>query len=438
MSRRSCSPYPEPYPTLPVGVPFFFLPPPKQHGKTPLFCAVRSRIDAARARDHAECVRLLAARGAHLEVSTKVREETRSPGTATTFLLAAHLPLTPPASAPPQDGWNPLHVAAQYCPIEILQALLEAGAFVNRAWADGRTALMCAAFRGRADAVALLLRAGAKPDAAEAASRQTALHKLARAVGLPGAAACCEALLCAGAFASSTDVNGRTPLHYAVTEGNTEVAAVLLAFGCRVPEHLTLGDSAEALRKALAEAQAVVRRQLEELRSPEAQREAAAELEAAVAAGPAPAPAQGCPFARLRALRAGALPWEEAWRRAPAAQPPRRFGAAVSRLARARALRTCVEKAESAAAERTVAVLRQLHDAPEGSRERETLAYAAAACVAKWGLDIKQEASAEAAREMLAAEAAVEAAAKEGEEMLEKLRKTQEEAAATRTSVDGR
>lgn len=141
-----------------------------------------------------------------------------------------------------------------------------------------------------------------------------------------------------------------------------------------------------------------------------------------------------CALARLRLLRAGVLPWEEAWRRhAPPSQQRFRFSGAVDRRARAQALVACAEKAGADAAERTMPLLRQLSSAPRGSRrEREKLLYAAGCWVARWW-DVEHVAATEARAELRAADDSYAAALAQGEDTLSWLQ--QRAAAAARAAA---
>lgn len=107
-------------------------------------------------------------------------------------------------------------------------ALVRAGADPNARDAAGRPALVLAASAGRPDAVTALLRAGARPDDA-GRDGWTALHQAAGT----GDAASARALLDAGA---TPDVPSRargTALDAAERDGHAAVAALLRARGAR-------------------------------------------------------------------------------------------------------------------------------------------------------------------------------------------------------------
>ncbi len=84
-------------------------------------------------------------------------------------------------SAPADDGFErlPLDAAAELGRIDVLDALLDAGATVDETDEDGATSLMSAAAHGRLDCVRRLLDAGADP--ARWSQGETALSLAARA-----------------------------------------------------------------------------------------------------------------------------------------------------------------------------------------------------------------------------------------------------------------
>ncbi len=78
-----------------------------------------------------------------------------------------------PVDAVNRQGFTALHVAAQEHAIEVMDELLKAGADVNARNVYGSTPLWVAVFnsRGRGEAIELLLRNGADPDAIDHAGR---------------------------------------------------------------------------------------------------------------------------------------------------------------------------------------------------------------------------------------------------------------------------
>jgi uncharacterized protein len=68
------------------------------------------------------------------------------------------------------QGWTPLHFAAQEWSVPVASVLIAKGALVDLKDGHGNTPLWRAVFnsRGRGDLIALLLKAGADPDVANA------------------------------------------------------------------------------------------------------------------------------------------------------------------------------------------------------------------------------------------------------------------------------
>jgi len=126
-------------------------------------------------------------------------------------------------------------IAAYRGDVDILAALLDAGALVNAQCVEWRcypfsdddvaffedTALGVAAAQAREDAALLLLARGAKPDLFEE------LHRAAKG----GSVRIVEALLAAGAPVNRRSGDSKTPLRYARAAGHAEVVAALAAAG---------------------------------------------------------------------------------------------------------------------------------------------------------------------------------------------------------------
>lgn len=304
---------------------------------------------------------------------------------------------------------------------------------------DGETALMAAARAGRDDSVRTLLRAGASvSDALDHEcdpmhSMWTALFGAVAnggngdALGTPssaGALACCYELLCAGADANGSDDCGMGLVEWAREyEQADDVVALLFAFGRSVPPPDE--EMPEYYVDALAAAVGIAQQQLDSVLAPRALSHASCHLEWLLLTTCSSSTAEPIGdtdpvFSRLRALRGMAAP---VCRPADCQLTPAcrrtRFSRHVDRVAVARALAFCAEKAEAAAAEGTVGVLRQLSDTLPGSRAWEKLTFAAAACVGKWW-DIKQ-ARVESQRELAAAEDGFASAQEEGRRVVHDL-----------------
>jgi ankyrin repeat protein len=128
-----------------------------------------------------------------------------------------------------QAGRPPLIEAAKNGDTAGLRVLLDRGANINAAEADGTTALHWASYRDDTESATLLIRAGANVNAANdlgATPLWTA--------SLNGSAAIVRALLQAGADPNRTLLLGETPLMVAARSGNPEVVEQLLAKGAHV------------------------------------------------------------------------------------------------------------------------------------------------------------------------------------------------------------
>jgi ankyrin repeat protein len=129
------------------------------------------------------------------------------------------------AARPPLDG---LDHAALGRADDLRRALAADPELVTRRSADGFTALHYACFFGGATATAVLLAAGADPNAAaDNAMRVRPLNSAAAARD----AASARLLLEAGADPNARQQGGLTPLHAAAHSDDVEMAKLLLAHG---------------------------------------------------------------------------------------------------------------------------------------------------------------------------------------------------------------
>ena len=139
----------------------------KWHGETALHWAA--------AENHGDAVRLLAARGADVDVRSATQTYRRRSG----------------QSILPLGSWTPLMHAARGNAIEAGRALASRGAKLDLVDPDGATALVIAIINAHYDFAAMLLDAGADPNVAEKDSGMAALyatadmHRLAVGHGRP-------------------------------------------------------------------------------------------------------------------------------------------------------------------------------------------------------------------------------------------------------------
>jgi uncharacterized protein len=128
------------------------------------------------------------------------------------------------AAQPPLDGLD--HAALGM--VDDLRADLAADpALARRRSADGFTALHYACFFDGADAVAVLLEAGADPDAQAENPTVRPLHSAAAARNTEAI----RLLLHAGADPNTRQTGGLTPLHTAAALDDEESAGLLLRYG---------------------------------------------------------------------------------------------------------------------------------------------------------------------------------------------------------------
>jgi ankyrin repeat protein len=113
---------------------------------------------------------------------------------------------------------------------EAVRTLLQGGADVNTAMADGMTALHYAALKNDAELTRLLVVAGANLKATTRLGGYTPLLLASRS----GNAAAIQALLEGGADPNSATVNGTTALMFAASTGRTDAVTLLLDKGADV------------------------------------------------------------------------------------------------------------------------------------------------------------------------------------------------------------
>ncbi|WP_257459951.1 ankyrin repeat domain-containing protein [Archangium lipolyticum] len=121
-----------------------------------------------------------------------------------------------------------LHVAARLGEVEVIRALLEAGALVGTKDPEGllRTALGLAADEGKVEAVELLLAHGANPNLLAWPHTPVLLRP-----AMIGHCAVVKALLARGAQARQSDQHGNTPLTVAARSGHLACVVALLEAG---------------------------------------------------------------------------------------------------------------------------------------------------------------------------------------------------------------
>jgi ankyrin repeat protein len=175
---------------------------------------------AGDSRAHLEMVRALLARGADTEAGqVPARRVDES-----CFLLSGRCGTTTALRSRKAEG-TALGIAADSGSVEIVKALLVAGAKVDAPQPGWRTPLMIAAVAGREDVVRVLLEAGANPQAVDG-NGQTALMRVAAVMRAPRPEPAAD-----GALAEvSLTLNVGWPIR--VNErGWREVAAILQAAG---------------------------------------------------------------------------------------------------------------------------------------------------------------------------------------------------------------
>jgi uncharacterized protein len=128
------------------------------------------------------------------------------------------------------DGTTPLHWAVQQDRLDIVEALISAGANVNAKNRYGITPLVLAATTGNASVTAALLKAGA--DVRVSVPETGSVLITAARTGNPEVV---KLLLAAGADVNFSErYSGQTPLMWAAAEGHSEAVKALIAGGANV------------------------------------------------------------------------------------------------------------------------------------------------------------------------------------------------------------
>ncbi|MBQ9565109.1 MAG: ankyrin repeat domain-containing protein [Synergistaceae bacterium] len=129
-----------------------------------------------------------------------------------------------------KDGATPLMLAARDNAPDVVEALLERGAYINAKDNEGRTALMYAAAYNRDYKVLkVLLEAGASANARDKSGRTPLMHAAEHNAN----PLVVRDLLKARAFVNARTEGGKTPLAFAALRGNPAPCIVmeLLRFG---------------------------------------------------------------------------------------------------------------------------------------------------------------------------------------------------------------
>ena len=138
-----------------------------------------------------------------------------------------------------KDGATPLMASTNHSSAEIAMILLDAGANPNAVNNNGVTALMFSAFLGNSEVAQILLDGGANPNVAKEKG-WTAL--MASADG--GHSEITKMLLAAGASPNAVQEHGWTSLNLAAAQGQAAVAKVLLECGASPDKRNNEGKNA--------------------------------------------------------------------------------------------------------------------------------------------------------------------------------------------------
>ena len=135
-------------------------------------------------------------------------------------------------AASPRDGRVALLWAAQKGHLEIVTALIVAGADVDVADSSGITPVQWAVENGHADVVESLIDAGARLDLRETTSGQGLMHR----VSIYGHVDIAKLLLSRGTELDAKDAAQKTPIYYACKYGNEQLAGLLVDKGAHMDD----------------------------------------------------------------------------------------------------------------------------------------------------------------------------------------------------------
>jgi ankyrin repeat protein len=125
-----------------------------------------------------------------------------------------------------KTGYTPLLWASKYGYLDIAKLLIDGGADINAKDKNGSTPLMLASSGGYLDIAKLLIDKGADVNAQDKTGL-TALHNIAQSYSDNNTVMLIEYLLSKNASINVKDVNGWTPLRYAINLQNIDMAATL-------------------------------------------------------------------------------------------------------------------------------------------------------------------------------------------------------------------
>jgi ankyrin repeat protein len=155
----------------------------------------------------------------------------------------------------PRDGRVALLWAAQKGHVEIVTALIGAGADVNVVDSSGIAPIQWATENGHVNAVSALIDAGARLDLRETTSGQGLMHR----VSIYGHTDIARLLLSRGADLDTKDAAQKAPVYYACKYGHEQLAELLVARGASMADcgQKNFGRS-PLLTRSLADDEAVV------------------------------------------------------------------------------------------------------------------------------------------------------------------------------------